>query len=296
MQLITHNLYSMKRFMLRLSFMTILLAITINTFAQAPAFEGHMTLPGVKLWYEDTGGAGEVIVLMHAATGNNRFWEYQVPAFAEAGYRVIAVERRGWGRSIVDPTGPQPGTAADDLIGLINILKINKFHIVATAAGGSITWDMGLSFPERLLSMVIASNSGRVQDKAYRDLVKSLQPPQWAELPPEFRELGPLYRATNPEGTKRWVELEHLSRPPGPRMNSQPLKQTLTFEALEKVTTPVLIIRGGADLASPAPMSQFFSDRVTHAETLVVPDAGHAVFWETPEIFNKAVLEFINKY
>ena len=52
MQLITHNLYSTKLFMLRFSFMTILMAITINTFAQAPAFEGHMALPGVKLWYE----------------------------------------------------------------------------------------------------------------------------------------------------------------------------------------------------------------------------------------------------
>ncbi|NNE36755.1 MAG: alpha/beta hydrolase, partial [Gammaproteobacteria bacterium] len=75
----------------------LLLAFSVNSLAQAPAFEGHMALPGVKLWYEDTGGSGEVIVLMHAATGNNRFWEYQVPVFRDAGYRVIVVERRGWG-------------------------------------------------------------------------------------------------------------------------------------------------------------------------------------------------------
>jgi pimeloyl-ACP methyl ester carboxylesterase len=278
-----------------LSITLLLLFHSINTPAQTPAFQGHMDLPGVKLWYEDTGGPGEVIVLMHAATGNNRFWQFQVPAFTEAGYRVIAFERRGWGRTIIDETGPQPGTASDDLIGLMDRLNIDKFHMVATAAGGSIAWDLSLSFPERLLSMVIACNSGRVQDQAYRDLVASLQPPQWDELPPEFRELGPLYRATNPEGTKRWIELEHYSRPLGLLLPSQPLKQTLTFDALEDVTTPVLIIRGGADLASPAPMSRFFSDRVPHAETLVIPDAGHSAFWETPEIFNQAVLEFIGK-
>ena len=168
--------------------------------------------------------------------------------------------------------------------------------MVATAAGGSIAWDLSLSYPERLISMVIANNSGRVEDKEYRDMVASLRPPQWDDLPAEFREVGAHYRATNPEGTRRWVELEHYSRPPGPLMDSQPLKQTLTFDALENMITPVLIIRGGADLASPAPLSRFFSDRVDHAETLVVPDAGHAVFWETPDIFNKAVLDFINKY
>ena len=195
---------------------------------------------------------------MHAATGNNRFWEYQVPAFAEAGYRVIAVERRGWGRSIVDESGPQPGTAVDDLIGLMDKLNIEKFHVVATAAGGSIAWDLSLSYPERLISMVIANNSGRVEDKEYRDMVASLRPPQWDDLPAEFREVGAHYRATNPEGTRRWVELEHYSRPPGPLMDSQPLKQTLTFDALENMITPVLIIRGGADLASPAPLSRFF--------------------------------------
>jgi len=277
-------------------FLYLLLACFSNAYSQAPAFAGHMDLPGVKLWYEDTGGSGEVIVLMHAATGNNRFWEYQLPAFTDAGYRVIAVERRGWGRSIVDETGPQPGTAVDDLIGLMDNLNIDKFHVVATAAGGSITWDLSLSYPDRLYSMVIANNSGRVAEPAYRNLVRSLQPSQWDELPPEFRELGPEYRATNPQGTKRWVELEHYSRPPGPLMDSQPLKQTLTFEAIEEVTTPVLIIRGGADLASPAAMSRYFSDRVPHAETLVVPIAGHSVFWETPDIFNEAVLEFISKH
>jgi pimeloyl-ACP methyl ester carboxylesterase len=79
-------------------------------------------------------------------------------------------------------------------------------------------------------------------------------------------------------------------------MDTQPLRNRLTFTLLETVQTPVLIIRGGSDLASPAPLSKYFSDRVKTAETLVVPDAGHSVHWEEPEIFNKAVLDFIGKY
>jgi len=262
----------------------------------APAYEGLAELPGVHIWYKDTGGSGIPVVFLHASTGSMRVWEHQTPAFTKAGYRVIAYDRRGWGRSVVIPSGKQPGTAADDLHALLDHLNVDRFHIVATAAGGSISWDVALSFPERVRSMIVANNSGRVVDEEYRNLVSSLRPKQWDELPSEFREVGPTYRATNPEGTRRWIELEHMSRPPGPLMDTQPLRNRLTFTLLETVQTPVLIIRGGSDLASPAPLSKYFSDRVKTAETLVVPDAGHSVHWEEPEIFNKAVLDFIGKY
>ena len=68
------------------------------------------SVPGVRLWFTDTGGTGEPIVLMHAITGTSESWAPQIDAFSRAGYRVIAFDRRGWGRSETDAaTGPQPG-------------------------------------------------------------------------------------------------------------------------------------------------------------------------------------------
>jgi len=264
--------------------------------AQAPARETYADLPGVRIWYKDTGGGGVPVVFLHAATGSSRVWGHQIPAFTAAGYRVIAYDRRGWGRSVVDPSGPQPGTASDDLAGLMDHLGVDRFHIVATAAGGSIAWDFALSFPQRVRSMVIANNTGRVEDEEYQALVRSLRPEKFDELPPEFREVGPMYRASNPEGTRRWIELEHVSRPPGPPMPTQPLKNRLTFALLERVQTPVLLVSGGADLSAPAPLQKFFADRVKTAEMLVVPNAGHSTYWEQPEVFNRAVLDFIRKH
>ena len=267
-----------------------------SVLAQAPAREAHADLPGVRIWYQDTGGMGVPIVLMHAGTGSSRVWEHQTPGFTAAGYRVIAYDRRGWGRTVVDPSGPQPGTAADDLQQLMDFLGVDRFHIVATAAGGTIAWDYVLSYPQRVRSMVVANNTGRVDDKVYRDHVDSLRPPTFDELPVEFREVGPSYRATNPEGTRRWLELESISRPEGPVMENQPLKSRLTFELLETVQTPVLLIGGGADLLAPAPLQRYYSDRVRSAESLVVPDGGHSIFWEQPDVFNRAVLEFIKRH
>src|SRR6185295_10669771 len=77
--------------------------------------------------FTDTGGNGVAVVLMHAATGSVLSWEHQTPAFVKAGYRVIAFDRRGWGKSPADPGSP--GTAADDLIALMDSLRIDRFHL-----------------------------------------------------------------------------------------------------------------------------------------------------------------------
>ena len=70
--------------------------------AQAPPREAHADLPGVRLWYTDTGGRGVPVIFVHAATGSSRVWEYQLPAFTSGGYRVVTYDRRGFGRSASD--------------------------------------------------------------------------------------------------------------------------------------------------------------------------------------------------
>ncbi|HEX2933504.1 MAG TPA: alpha/beta hydrolase, partial [Candidatus Binatia bacterium] len=126
-------------------------------------FAGYADLPGVRLWYTDSGGSGVPLVLLHANTGTADSWQYNIPGFVEAGYRVIAFDRRGWGRSTANPdTGPQPGTIADDLHALVEYLKIDRFHLVGVAGGGFAAYDYVLWHPERLRSLVIAASGGAI--------------------------------------------------------------------------------------------------------------------------------------
>ena len=262
----------------------------------AAAREASAALPGVHIWYTDTGGGAVPVVFMHAATGSSRVWEHQIPAFIAGGYRVVAPDRRGWGRSVVDPGGPQPGTAADDLRALMDHLGIDRFHLVGTAAGGFASLDFALSFPQRLRSLVVASSIGGVQDADFLELGRRIRPPEFSALPPEVREVGPSYRAANPEGTRRWVELEHLSRPPGTPSPAQPMRNRITFSLLETMRVPTLLLTGDADMFAPPPVLRLFAARIKNAETVIVPEAGHSAYWEQPEIFNRAVLDFIGRH
>jgi pimeloyl-ACP methyl ester carboxylesterase len=257
--------------------------------------EGYADLPGVRLFYIDTGGSGTPLVLMHAATGSVRAWEHQIPAFTAAGYRVVTFDRRGWGRTET-AVGSAPGTAADDLIALMDHLHIDRFHLVGTAAGGFVAFDTALSFPTRLRSIVVANSIGGVQDEEFLALGRRIRPPEFTAMPAELREVSPSYRAGNPEGTRKWVELEHISRPPGQPAPAQPLKNRITFSQLETITVPTMLLTGDADMFAPPPVMRMFAARIKRAETLVVPEAGHSTYWEQPDVFNRAVLNFIRKH
>ena len=99
----------------------------------------YANLPGVKLWFVDTGGSGVPVVLLHPNTGTVEIWEPQIDAFARAGYRVIAFDRKGWGKSVAEPaSGPQPGSIAGDLDALADYLKLDTFHLLGIAGGGFV--------------------------------------------------------------------------------------------------------------------------------------------------------------
>ncbi len=218
---------------------------------------------------------------------------YQVPAFTAAGYRCICYDRRGWGRSQTMMPGGDLGNVSDDLDGLADHLRLERFHLVATAAGGIAGLDYTLSYPERVRSLVIATTIGGVEDAAYREVQQRLRPSEIQGLPVELRELGPSYRGLYPEGTRRWVEIEQSSRPEGHHAPRQVLKQPMTYARLETMQVPVLAICGGADLLSPPALMRLLASHIPTHQFVMMPEAGHAAFWEQPEPWNRLVLDFI---
>jgi pimeloyl-ACP methyl ester carboxylesterase len=159
-------------------------------------------LPGVKLWFTDSGGAGTPLVLLHANTGTSAVWASQVTRFSQAGYRVIAFDRRGWGKSMANPaTGPQPGSIAGDLDALADYLKLGRFHLLGVAGGGFAALDYAAWRPDRLRSLVIAASTGQIADKEIADFIARIELPGIRKLPAVYREVGPSYRGADPDGT-----------------------------------------------------------------------------------------------
>jgi pimeloyl-ACP methyl ester carboxylesterase len=254
----------------------------------------YADLPGVKLRFTDSGGTGTPVVLLHANTGTSASWEPQAAAFVREGYRVIAFDRRGWGKSIADPAGPQPGSVAGDLDALADHLRLDKFHLVGVAGGGFVSLDYAAWRPERLRSLVVAASTGQFSEKEMQDFTARITIPELRKQAAVYREVGPSYRGANPEGTKRWIEIEERAQQPG--APSQPLRTPNTFAKLATVTMPILVMAADADLLAPPAMMRTWAAHLKGYEWATVPDSGHAIAWEHPDVFNEKVLAFIKRH
>jgi pimeloyl-ACP methyl ester carboxylesterase len=263
----------------------------------AAAFEGYAELPGVRLWYVDSGGDGVPIVLMHANTGNADTFEQNTPGLVAAGYRTIAFDRRGWGRSLANPdTGPQPGNKGEDLSNLVDYLGLDRFHLVGIAGGGFIGYVYAFWHPERLRSLVVAASggAGALKDTELVALRQKTALPGMRNWPAQFREVSTGYMANNPEGLERWLEIHQHARQEG--APTQPLGDEITFEKLATIKVPTLLMPGDQDLTTPPWVMRRQAVHIPGVEFVVFPEGAHALNYEYPEAFNRELLRFIGKY
>jgi pimeloyl-ACP methyl ester carboxylesterase len=260
----------------------------------ARADEGFVDLPNVRLWVTDSGGAGDAIILLHANTGTSENWQKQTPALVAAGYRVIAFDRPGWGKSAVRE-GLKPVSVAEDLNDLADHLKLSTFHLIGVAGGGYIALDYAAWRPQRLKSLIVgASGLGLVGDEEADTFRKQAAIPGFSQQPPEVREMSPSYRGTNPQGVVRWKEIEAHAAQPGAVV--PPLRTPNTDAKVASITTPILVIAGDVDLTTPSAAIRLWAKHLRSYDWALIPEAGHSVAWEEPEAFNQAVLAFLRKH
>jgi pimeloyl-ACP methyl ester carboxylesterase len=255
----------------------------------------HADLPGVKLWFTDTGGAGVPIVLLHPNTGTVAIWEPQILAFAQAGYRVVSFDRKGWGKSMPDPAATEPGSIAGDLHALADYLKLDKFHLLGVAGGGFIALDYAAWHPERVRSLVVGASTGAIEDREVAEFTARIAIPEIRKQSAHYREIGASYRGANPEGTRRWIEIDEHARQPGAGFQPQ-LRTPNTLAKIATIPLPTLIIAADADLLAPPALMRLWARSMRNYEWAEIHDAGHAMAWEQPGAFNDKVLDFVRRH
>ena len=255
-----------------------------------PAAEGWVDVDGARLWYQDGGGTGVPIVLLHASTGSAASWRYQQARFSKEGYRVIAYSRRGHYRSTRTDSAAKVSGAAD-LLQLSTKLKLPPFHLVGLASGGFVAMDFALSHPQRLRSLVIASSLSGIDEPEFVAVVRRLLTPEFMALPHHIKELGPSYRALNAKGTERWIELEKMASEGTTAL--PPKDNFISWKALQRLRPPTMFLTGDAYLYMPPAFFTMIKRHLPRARYVVLGGAGHATPWEQPQTFNAALLSFL---
>jgi 3-oxoadipate enol-lactonase len=247
--------------------------------------------------YHETHGRGPALVFAHGLGGSHLAWWQQVPHFRER-YTCVTFDHRGFGLSGETPGGPGPGAFVDDLAALVDHLGLPDVRLVAQSMGGWTCLGYALRHPARVRALVLASTTGTLDDPETRSLfeahgaaraeaavaARGIHPACGERMAREQPALHFLYRemdALSPELDKDAVRRRLVAMRTTPRA------------AVAALRMPVLCLTGEEDVVVPPAAVAVLASIIPGARLARVPEAGHSVYWERPETFNRLVDDFL---
>jgi pimeloyl-ACP methyl ester carboxylesterase len=237
---------------------------------------GYTTINGAKIWYA-VYGKGEPVILLHGGLANSNYWGYQVRALAKK-YQVIVMDSRGHGRSSNNNTPYNYDTMTQDVLGLMDFLKIKQAAFVGWSDGGIIGINMAINHPERITKLfAFGANTdpNGVHDPSETSVFKTYV----ARAAQEYQQLSPTpknYQDFMSQIEKMW--------------GTQP---NITQAQLNSITTPTWISDGDRDEGIKRENTEFMAAQIPNAGLLILPQVSHFAFIQDPEQFNRVVLHFL---
>lgn len=260
---------------------------------------------GVNLFYEEI-GQGSPLVFVHEFAGYHRSWRPQVNFFARR-YRTVTFNARGYPPSDVpnDAAAYSQQQAVDDIKGLLDQLRIPRAHVCGLSMGGYATLHFGLTYPDRALSLTVAGcghGSGGHREtflKDMGDLARRLDE-EGMEKVAEFYTRGPTrvqFLDKDPQGWREFHEEFRAQSAKGHALTVRGVLMTRpsVFDLeprLEGLDIPTLIVTGDEDDPCLEP-GLFMKRKIPRAGLLVIPKSGHTINLEEPDLFNRALLDFL---
>lgn len=280
---------------------SLFLSLSCSTYCFSKC--GYITVTaGGKIFYEEQ-GKGEPLILLHGHSLDHRMWNLQFDEFARY-YRTIRLDFRGYGRSSEQPESFQ-FCHVDDLITLMDSLNISRAHVVGLSMGAFIAGDLLAMYPERLLCCTLASGS-------IRGSLGPSMPMDTKEHAKREKEIEQLLAKGVDNMKKEWLETlvkgggskRNTMRKPLQRMIEdwtawQPLNKEArlyygkdAWKMLEErqPDVPVLMLRGKLEGKGKKTREERFLKNFRLKE---LPDCGHMMNMERPDLFNHAVLDFL---
>jgi pimeloyl-ACP methyl ester carboxylesterase len=276
------------------------------------------TVPEVA--YVDLPGAtaeSKTVVFIHGLGSYLKFWRSQIDAFHQQGYRVIAVDLPGYGKSDKPATFPYTMEAmADAVREVVDTLGVVKPILAGHSMGGQTSLSYAIRYPDALSALVLVSPAGfekfSWREKAWFERVMSTE---FIKTAPESAIWGSVRQGNfmqwRPE--LEWLIEERVRLAKSPEFDSYAYANVRTVRGLahndfvrdnlHRVTVPTLIVYGTDDRLIPSPflhggeardIMEYGASRIPGAKLVPLKGCGHTVQLDCPARFNEVVLPFLS--
>lgn len=263
----------------------------------------------VRLHYEDTGGRGRPVVLIHGWPLSGEAWAHQVPALKEAGFRVITYDRRGFGQSDKPESGYDYDTLAEDLERLMDGLRLEDVVLVGFSMGGGEVARYIRNHGESRLSAAVfacavppylAQTPGNPNGPLTADTAEEMEAGLKEDRDGFFEDFTHDFFSV--DGTLKVPEEERERAVALCRQSSQTAALgcmaafgTTDFRSdLRRVTVPTLVIHGDSDAIVPLEGSgQRTHEAISGSKLVVLKGAPHGANASHAKAFNEALIDFL---
>jgi non-heme chloroperoxidase len=260
---------------------------------------------GVPLYFERA-GSGPTVVLVPGWTITTRFWQRQI-ADLSADHDVVTLDLRGAGNSGKTPDRHSLAAYGDDLRFVIETLELEDVTVVGWAMAVSVAVHMLAGDGcDRVARLVWVDHSprffatpdwrlglfGDLTAETFDGILHDLRHDRIAATRSLLTEA--MFATELGEDDLRWMVAEVMKTPTEVAVSMlAAVAYTDLRPLLGRLALPVLVVNGGKS-AVPAEVGQWLADALPNGRSIVLPDAGHAPFWDDAPGFNEAVRAFVH--
>jgi len=251
---------------------------------------------GQAIYFEDSGGAGPVLVFSHGLLMDSSMFAPQV-AVLKARYRCIAWDERGHGQSATGVCAPfSYYDSADDLAALLAQLGIKQAVLVGMSQGGYLSLRCALTHPEIVLALILIDTQALPEDPAKMPLYQAMLQDWVANGLSEqsAATIEHIILGQQWPGAAAWREKWKKVAPADLLQSFQTLgTRDDISDRIGRIAVPALVIHGDNDRAIELSRAKAMADALPNAQIVVVPGAGHASNLTHAHIVNPAIESFL---
>lgn len=260
----------------------------------------------VKVFVEDINqDAINTILFVHGWPLNHNMYEYIIENFTSKGYRCIAIDLRGYGKSDKPSSGYDYNTMAKDIRHIIEALKLNNITLIGHSMGGAICSRYMSKFNNYGVSKLCLLSAAVPKWVKSSSWPYGYTIPQVNDLINNFKNDRPkairttsesfFYKFTS-QGILDWFFDMCLSAAGWSSINSlYALRDEELFNDLTNIKVPTLILHGTHDTVCPYPFAEYMNKTIENSILVTLTDGGHGAFYECRNDINTALDEFISK-
>jgi 3-oxoadipate enol-lactonase len=260
---------------------------------------GITRVRGIEMAYDEV-GSGPPVVLLHGYPFNRSMWSEQVAALS-ANYRVITPDLRGHGETTVTDEPATMDEMAQDVAALLDKLGIERVTLGGLSMGGYVTLAFYRRFPLRVRALILADTRPQADTLEARrnreEQAKKILNEGMQSIADDFlkKVLTPATLSERPEITERVREMILKTNPQGAAaaLRGMAVRHDQT-DFLEEIFAPTLILVGSEDQLTPPKDAELMKREIRGSRLEIIEGASHLSNLERPEVFNRALLDFLD--